>query len=846
MNIRFLRQSAGSARGFDPWRSAILLLMVAVSPFGNAGPAAVAVDSQVTVKYSGLSFNRATNTFDSVATLTNISANSLAAPLSLVVTNLSNSTVSLANAAGSGAAGPYIAVPLSGGSLAANQTIGNLLLKFSNPNKVSFSFKASVMQGVQQSAGAQVSLQVLAADPYAPTRPLHYAWKVSEGSIANVDSPGTTWNLPQGPGVHFANVLVSNRLGGYTERRFAVITDNMGIPSPVTPTQDFSQAAAIGNVDFYDMVYFQTVQSNLNPNGNARQVYIPDVVSSYVDDLSGATIPAKSDLLGRVYLYNAGHTAQNSFPNLTLLDYDGIAHPHEHEIAGNYLVGSVSLQNGEICGTDNKFHGVQSTAQAILLDFNGKQLGGSARVNLYGDYALPWNPLAWYVKVQCEANLPVIVGIDRVNQKAAKAVFGGAGQPVVSTITASIGGQAMPSNIAFIPPDDHGQPSSKFPRGDVFLAFKGIDTRQSACEYYRLIGAVKSCDAAGNPSGGISFDDWKRKVGLAPYVQAGGQEYTATYVNRIDLNLTRNHHAITYVNNGGNGTAAYVCNHLGPKTDNQSDIDAAIDNALNGKNLVACVAMDYGYELANGLPYVRYYIFAPNGQLMLSINLDGRREKFMPGTCVACHGGDLYDGQITTDGRASPNFGGHFLPYDVGNFAFSSTHAGFGKNDQQEAIYHLNKIAQTTNLTSIESDLIDNWYAAYRPGVNTPVLDETYWPQDWKDNVGQLGTVDVEQFYKKVDARYCRTCHVAVTRPNHGFNNPEVFASWMLFRDDPFYKADLLNTICGGTRQIHRNHTMPNSLVTFNRMWNDPEAVSLLKQWSGENDCLNNPDPQLQ
>jgi hypothetical protein len=72
----------------------------------------------------------------------------------------------------------------------------------------------------------QVTVKVFASDPVNARRLLHYSWQVSEGSIVNVDAPTTTWTIPKGRGVHFANVLVSNRLGGYTDRRIAVISDD--------------------------------------------------------------------------------------------------------------------------------------------------------------------------------------------------------------------------------------------------------------------------------------------------------------------------------------------------------------------------------------------------------------------------------------------------------------------------------------------------------------------------------------------------------------------------------------------------------------------------------------------
>ncbi len=187
-------------------------------------------------------------------------------------------------------------------------------------------------------------------------------------------------------------------------------------------------------------------------------------------------------------------------------------------------------------------------------------------------------------------------------------------------------------------------------------------------------------------------------------------EFVANYINRADLNLARDHHSISY---GPNQTAAYVCNHLGPTVldPTQTEMRTTVVDAVlsTGSNLVACVAMDYTATpgVNNGQPFVRFLIFGPNGQLLPSVNLDGRREKFVPGTCVVCHGGDHYAGHYLAHGSA--NVGAHYLPYDTGNFEFSSK-AGLHEFDQEEAIYNLNQNVLKTNATVAEQELIAGWY----------------------------------------------------------------------------------------------------------------------------------------
>ena len=107
------------------------------------GPASV--DGLVSVTFSGMLFNRATNTFDTRATITNVSAETLEAPMRLVVTDIdSTGTVTLANATGqTGEGDPVVDVALPTGELAPGGSV-TALLKFANPTRARFTFITSV------------------------------------------------------------------------------------------------------------------------------------------------------------------------------------------------------------------------------------------------------------------------------------------------------------------------------------------------------------------------------------------------------------------------------------------------------------------------------------------------------------------------------------------------------------------------------------------------------------------------------------------------------------------------------------------------------------------------------
>jgi len=104
----------------------------------------VDVTRQVTITKSGLVLNRATNTFNSVVSITNISGAVLNAPLVLVISNISPATVTLANPSGKGPSGnPFISVTVPGDGLGVGKNIADILLEFTNPSRAAFTFTVS-------------------------------------------------------------------------------------------------------------------------------------------------------------------------------------------------------------------------------------------------------------------------------------------------------------------------------------------------------------------------------------------------------------------------------------------------------------------------------------------------------------------------------------------------------------------------------------------------------------------------------------------------------------------------------------------------------------------------------
>ena len=659
---------------------------------------------------------------------------------------------------------------------------------------------------------------------------LSYHWRSSDGQIADVNAPMTKWTLPQGPGLHFAYVLVANGHGGYAEQRVVVSTDVIGGPvRHGLPTSFVAPAAPVPKGETYhtfsnaaDLLYFAVDDNNslrfprfgYSQTDLKNQMIMRGMLPVASEDIVHVNCDPKFrgpfGECGEISPFSDANGVlppTNIPPNQAVTDY--ISRSNFGGYAPDYSMirGQVVMADGIPCGTQNEFFNVESTATAALLNARGRVVGGPARLNAYGYYEFPSNATAAKVEIRCERAPAMQITLAYVGDQP-QAVIPNTGAPVVSSMAAQLAdGSVVGSFSAPVPGSAPSQPSDVIKQADKFLAYKGLDSRLGACMYYKAVGAVKDCDRSGNPIGAVRFDDWKRTVEIDQYARPGTPEYAATYINKADLNLARNHRSISY---GPDRTAAYVCNHLGPKVldPDQAEIDQVIDNAVNGRNLVACVAMDYTSTpgVNDGKPFTRFLIFAPSGDLLTSVNLDGRREKFVPGTCVVCHGGDHYAGRFQERGDGPANIGAHFLPYDTGNFLFSAK-PGLTEADQADAIYHLNQNVLQAGPTVAAQELIAGWYAN-----GTTALDKTYLPPSWQGR-GELAS----NFYHKVIATSCRGCHMAQVEGYNWDHYDNVNTTQ--YRGS--FAGDLTYTVgCGGANDTFRAHGMPNSLVTFNRFWN--------------------------
>ncbi len=696
--------------------------------------------------------------------------------------------------------------------------------------------------GSEQFSGANKTYLRVQADD-ADGDALQYQWRVTAGRIDNRNANETVWTMPDGPGLHFAYVTVSDGRGGYVEQQYAVSSDLLGTTVPPRTPLNHTAPAVTDFAGSAGRLRFVTGDATLfaPPGGGTavqRRVYMPDVVVEVINQTRGETVfSGLSDLAGEVSLpkMRAGdvHVVRcATSPAAPLGDCGALPIGADAKTltvtppltAGRNLrlFGHVGLADGGVCGTQSDYFGVQTAATVQLQLADGTPLSSLLRVNHFGDYALD-------AAVPVQSSLKLQVRCETFTQTIDVPAAGAGGYSAAQPVEASLQiANSRPRVVKMVATGPEGNvrgrmvvpladaESNVLPGSSQFLAFKGKDTPLSACMYYRSLGAVRDCDAQGGMIEPITLADWERQHGFMPYGN-GATEVSAKYINKMDLNLIRFMRA--------NQTAAdqiafVVCNHPGPEGQTQAEVDEIIGKALGGEREVACVAMEWSTTpgVNGGLPFTKFLTFGPDGSLLPSVNLDGRGEKYMPGTCVACHGGSQYNGRFPDRGNPSPFLGSGFLAFDTGNYLFSSDPA-LGEAAQSNAIFELNRLVGLTDgaADTPTRRLIQGWYAG---GGN--VLNKAYVPPVWA--AAEATTPGASHFYREVIGSACRTCHVSMG-PTFDWDSIVLTPS----------RAE--THVCGGKADIALNASMPNALISRDRVAErvraDPQLAALMTTFLG-------------
>jgi mono/diheme cytochrome c family protein len=707
--------------------------------------------------------------------------------------------------------------------------------------------------GTTSASGAnKTTLTVAATD--ADGDDLQYQWRVTAGSIDNRNANSTVWTMPDGPGLHFAYVTVSDGKGGYTQQQYSVSSDALGTTAATRAPVPYVAAAvadAGGNASRLRLLSADATTFTPPGGGTAssRAVYLSDrpvqvlqqgtrtVVFSGQSDLSGEVdlprLPAGQSYdvecasSSSVAMASCGSFVTGPAATVTPM---AVPLPDARNLR---LYGHVAEADGSVCGTRDEFFQIQAAATVQVIQADGTALTDALRVNRFGDYAIDAAvpvQAALKLKIHCESwqeTLDIPASPDPAGYVGGHPIELSRQIPNSRPVIVKMVANGQDGNVrgAMVVPEA-GVVSNSLPGALQFLSYKGGDTRLSACMYYRALGAVAACDAQGAPSGAISFDDWKRAKQFTPY-NRGNAEVSATYVNRMDLNLVRR---MTASRIGPDDIAFYVCNHPGPRGTSQAEVDDVIGSGLANQKQVACVAMEWSASpgVNGGLPYTKFFTFGPDGALRLSINLDTRGEKYMPTACVACHGGTRHNGRFPESGQASAFLGSGFLPFDTGNYLFASA-SSLTEAAQSQAFHDLNQLVRATETsdTTATSQLVQGWYAG-----GTTTLNKAWVPPVWQAADAVAATAGAATFYRQVVGASCRTCHASL---GPAFD-------WDAIVLTP---ARASSHVCGGTADLANNASMPNALISRDRVMQrvqaDPALAALMTNFLGCSAPL--PDP---
>lgn len=332
----------------------------------------------------------------------------------------------------------------------------------------------------------------------------------------------------------------------------------------------------------------------------------------------------------------------------------------------------------------------------------------------------------------------------------------------------------------------------------------------------------------------LTLEDWLDNAGFldasGSLIEESNFDHTL-YINNYDLGFTRD----MFVRRTDDGRVfAYVTNY------------PALRPATRGEDVIATVAMEFSPpdQDLSADPFVKFFVYVPdadnNQQRVRSLNFDGRGEKWIPGACVACHGGELKNLQADGTYPTNGDIDAAFLPWDIDSLLFvdandpdlidplvvegfrvNSTYIDadqferFSLENQQDSFRRMNEAVLSTMPTAANNPLesarfelvreqIHGWYGDSDPASfdsnelpNVDYNGRGYIQPGWAE-AGQ------EEVYFEVFAKHCRICHSQALEINQ-LGSYESLIS-------------LLPTV---TRFLYEDGVMPNARLDMDRFWVD-------------------------
>jgi len=353
------------------------------------------------------------------------------------------------------------------------------------------------------------------------------------------------------------------------------------------------------------------------------------------------------------------------------------------------------------------------------------------------------------------------------------------------------------------------------------------NTLEYAEAYYRAIDPANERD---------TLAKYKAKNG---FETGTGTEWNVIFGDRRDLGYGRR----MYVRqNADNTMAFYVENYLiqaGPAyAYTPLNLDAAI--VQDTRWLVGVNAIEFTPGPNGGASFPKFYNYNAAGVRQMSVNLDNRGQKFMPGPCISCHGG-RGDALTPPDATGKRRFNlvqngvsqqrgdvqARLHPFEPDAFDFSTTRPGWARDEQEARMKAINKAILCTYPLPAPSSFPEDacrrgiggseWQATAAAviknsyggdGLPSPTFIDNYVPESWLAN-GQ------STLYREVIATSCRTCHAmrgTNAQSDIDFNSYEKFVGY----------ADRIKT------HVFDRGNMPLAFIVYDAFWDDPRRPGLL------------------
>jgi hypothetical protein len=287
-------------------------------------------------------------------------------------------------------------------------------------------------------------------------------------------------------------------------------------------------------------------------------------------------------------------------------------------------------------------------------------------------------------------------------------------------------------------------------------------------------------------------------------LQVTNDDAVAYYNSTADLGFGRQMHMKVTRNAGTNAVERLAMYTVNFRDANRS---LAHDSPLNA------VAMEWSADSPTGTPYTKFFVYDKFGDRIDRADLDGFGDKFVPGLCSNCHGGNWNPTGNPPIGN--PNIGARFLPFDLDGLDYpdstvtrpdNTVVAPLLRSDQEENFRKLNGVILSLGATTPQSmrDLIEGWYQAdasdpfgvvFKPnGFNA--ADTDWMPAAWANSAHP----DAQRVYRDV-VTICRGCHLA-----HGY---------------PSFAPPVVNQASNfpGTYNVCNLGNMPHAWEAFKNFW---------------------------